>query len=159
MVEVEQVAPLAALYKPGWEPYQQALILTITALSPEQLALPLGPQQRSIGELLDHMVGARFNWFHLWMGEGDPNLDWNDDEEQEANDGNNQEPTVYTAASLVTMFEKSWRVISCPGPLDVRRPGAVVRASSLPSGVATESRVRRSASTHSTVDCLARHGA
>jgi uncharacterized damage-inducible protein DinB len=112
MVEVEQVAPLAALYKPGWEPYQQALILTITALSPEQLALPLGPQQRSIGELLDHMVGARFNWFHLWMGEGDPNLDWNDDGEQEVNDGNNQEPTVYTAASLVTMFEKSWRVIS-----------------------------------------------
>jgi uncharacterized damage-inducible protein DinB len=51
------------------------------------------------------MLGARFNWFHLWMGEGDPNLDWNDDED-------NDEPTVYKAASLVAMFEKSWRVIS-----------------------------------------------
>lgn len=39
------------------------------------------------------------------MGEGDPNLDWNDDED-------NDEPTVYKAASLVAMFEKSWRVIS-----------------------------------------------
>ena len=77
----EQVSPLAMFYKPGWEHYQHALVQTIAPLSSEQLALSVGPHQRSIGELLDHMIGARFNWFHLWMGEGDPTLDWNDDED------------------------------------------------------------------------------
>lgn len=101
----EQGAPLSTFYKPGWEHYQQALIHTIASLSSEQLALSLGPQQRSIGELLEHMLGARYNWFHLWMGEGDPNLDWNDDEDSD-------EPIVYKPASLVAMFEKSWHVIS-----------------------------------------------
>ena len=76
----EQVAPLATLYKPGWENYQHALVQTIARLSSEQLVLSVGPQQRSIGELLEHMIGARFNWFHLWMGEGDPTRDWNEDE-------------------------------------------------------------------------------
>jgi uncharacterized damage-inducible protein DinB len=96
-------------YKPGWENYQRAITQTIASLSSEQLALSLGPDQRSIGELLDHMIGARFNWFHLWMGEGDPHRDWNDDEE---NGEGNTAPTVYKPTSLVAMFEKSWRVIS-----------------------------------------------
>jgi uncharacterized damage-inducible protein DinB len=101
----EQVSPLATFYKPGWENYHHALVQTIVPLSSELLALSLGPHQRSIGALLEHMCGARFNWFHLWMGEGDPNRDWNDDED-------NDEPTVYKAAELSAMFEKSWRVIS-----------------------------------------------
>ena len=70
----EQASPLATFYKPGWEHYQQALVQTIAPLSSEQLSLSVGPHQRSIGELLVHMLGARFNWFYLWMGEGDPNL-------------------------------------------------------------------------------------
>jgi uncharacterized damage-inducible protein DinB len=101
----EQVSPLATFYKPGWENYQHALVQTIAPLSSEQLALSLGSDQRSIGELLDHLIGARFNWFHLWLGEGDPDLDWNDDEDHD-------ETGVYKAASLVAMFEKSWHVIS-----------------------------------------------
>lgn len=101
----EQASPLATFYQPGWEHYQRALVQRITPLSSAQLALPIAPDQRSIGELLDHMIGARFNWFHLWMGEGDPDRDWNDDQDQD-------EPAVYEAARLVTMFEKSWHVIS-----------------------------------------------
>jgi uncharacterized damage-inducible protein DinB len=101
----EQASPLATFYKPGWENYQQAIIKTIAPLSAEQLALLAGPQQRSIGELLEHLLGARFNWFHLWMGEGEPSRDWNEDEDTD-------EPPVYQAASLVAMFEKSWHVIS-----------------------------------------------
>jgi hypothetical protein len=120
----EQVAPLSTFYKPGWENYQHALIHTIAPLSSEQLALSLGPQQRSIGELLEHMLGARFNWFHLWMGEGDPNLDWSDDEDSD-------ESTVNTAASLVALFEKSWHVISsCIGylghPFEKETPWAYI---------------------------------
>ena len=71
----EQVTPLGTLYKPGWERYQHALTHTIAPLSSAQLALSMGLEQRSIGELLDHLIGARYNWFHLWMGEGDPNRD------------------------------------------------------------------------------------
>ena len=101
----EQVSPLATFYKPGWETYQKGIVKTIAALSSEQLALPIGPHQRSIGELLEHMIGARFNWFYLWMDEGDANRDWNDDEDTD-------EPTAYKATSLVALFEKSWHVIS-----------------------------------------------
>ncbi|HLZ58136.1 MAG TPA: DinB family protein, partial [Ktedonosporobacter sp.] len=101
----EPVSPIITFYQHGWENHHQALVKTIAPLSSEQLALPLGPHQRSIGDLLDHMIGARFNWFHLWMGEGDPDLDWNDDQD-------NDEPAVDKAASLVAMFEKSWHVIS-----------------------------------------------
>ncbi len=101
----EQASPLITFYKHGWENYQQALVKTIASLSSEQLAFPIVAQYRSMGELLEHMIGARFNWFHLWMGEGDLDLDWNDGED-------NDEPAVYKAASLVAMFEKSWRVIS-----------------------------------------------
>lgn len=102
----EQTSLLITFYKHGWENHHHALVKTIASLSSEQLALPVAPHQRAIGELLDHMIGARFNWFHLWMGEGDPNLDWNEEEDTD-------EPAVYKAASLIAMFEKSWRVISC----------------------------------------------
>lgn len=101
----QQVSPLITFYKQGWDNHQQAVVRTVASLSPEQLALPVAPHQRSIGDLLDHMIGARCNWFYFWMGEGDPDLDWDD-----GRDGDG--PIVYTATSLVTMFEKSWRVIS-----------------------------------------------
>lgn len=58
MTVIEQTAPLATLYKPGWEMYQHALIQTIAPHSSEQLAVSLGSQQRPIGALLDHMIGA-----------------------------------------------------------------------------------------------------
>src|SRR5579863_2712153 len=54
----EQVSPLATFYKPGWENYQHALAQTIAPLSSEQLTLPIAPHQRSIGELLEHLIGA-----------------------------------------------------------------------------------------------------
>ena len=101
----EQASPLVIFYKQGWENYQQAIVKTIASLSSEQLALPVAAQYRSIGELLEHMLGARYAWFYGWMGEGNPNLDWNEDED-------NEEPPVYKAASLVAMFEKSWHVIA-----------------------------------------------
>jgi uncharacterized damage-inducible protein DinB len=97
----EQASPLVTFYTHGWEHYQQALVKTIASLSSEQLALPIAAHYRSIGELLDHLIGARFNWFHLGMGEGDRDLDWNEDES-----------AVQEAASLVALFEKSWHVIS-----------------------------------------------
>jgi uncharacterized damage-inducible protein DinB len=104
----EQASPLATFYKQGWENHHQALVKTVASLSPEQLALPIAPEQRSLGDLLDHMLGARFNWFYMWMGEGDIDRDWNDENGEESNEGQ----SVYKAAALVSMFEKGWNVIA-----------------------------------------------
>jgi uncharacterized damage-inducible protein DinB len=84
-----------------WEDYQQRLLATITPLSSEQLALPVA-SHATIGDLLGHMIGARFNWFHLWMGEEEPAalVEWGTDED------------MRKAASLVSAFEITWGVIS-----------------------------------------------
>jgi uncharacterized damage-inducible protein DinB len=103
----EQLSPLITFYKQGWKHHHQALVKTIASLSCEQLALPIAPQQRSLGDLLDHLLGARFNWFYLWMGEGDIDCDWNDE-----NNENNEGPTIYEATAMTSMFEKSWNVIA-----------------------------------------------
>ena len=100
----DQAFSLVTLHK-YWENYQQRLIATITPLTPEQLALPVISHQ-TIGELVAHMIGARFWWFHQWMGEGSPDLvqwadHWGDDEQD-----------TRESASLVAAFEKTWHMIS-----------------------------------------------
>mgnify|MGYP001476268875 CR=1 FL=1 len=100
----EQAFSLITLHN-YWENYQQRLMATITPLSSEQFALPVASHQ-TIGELLAHMVGARFWWFHQWMGEGGSDLvqwaeHWGDDEQD-----------IRAAASLVSAFEKTWHMIS-----------------------------------------------
>jgi uncharacterized damage-inducible protein DinB len=84
-----------------WENYQQRLIATITPLSSEQLALPVASHQ-TIGELLAHLIGARYWWFHRWMGEAEPPelVDWGTDE------------GMRNAGSLVSAFAVTWRMIS-----------------------------------------------
>jgi hypothetical protein len=106
------------------------------------------------GKLLDHMSGACFHWFHLWMGEGGPTLDGYEDEDNDAR-------TVYKAASRVDMFEKRWHVIS--SALDrwtvADLEQLLVPPTSHLAWVRTDSRVRRRAPTYSPVDWLACHGA
>ncbi len=98
----QQVSSLITFYKKGWENYQQALVKTAASLTPEQLALPIAPHHWPIGQLLAHMIDARVFWFYGWMGEGTANLvDWNDGGQ-----------AMYEAASLVAIFEKTWRVIA-----------------------------------------------
>ena len=84
-----------------WENYQQRLIATITPLSSEQLALPVASHQ-TIGGLLGHLIGARYWWFHRWMGEEEPPelVEWGTEQD------------MREAASLVSAFEITWRVIS-----------------------------------------------
>lgn len=97
----EHILPLITFYK-GWENYQQSLVETTAPLSSEQLALPLGPHQRSIGIVLEHMIGARIFWFQGWMGEGNPDLDhWDDD---------GQAPGE--TAQLVAGLEATWQMIA-----------------------------------------------
>ena len=84
-----------------WEHYQQRLIATITPLSSEQLALPVASHE-AIGDLLAHMIGARFWWFHGWMGEAEPPdlVNWGADED------------MRNAASLVSAFGMTWQMIA-----------------------------------------------
>ena len=87
-----------------WETYQQRLIATITPLSSDQLASPVAPHHWTISELLEHMLGARFWWFHQWMGEGTSDLvHWLDDELD-----------AREAASLVSAFEQTWQHMISP---------------------------------------------
>ncbi|HEX6798697.1 MAG TPA: DinB family protein [Ktedonobacterales bacterium] len=98
--ETDQAFSLVAL-RNYWENYQQRLIATITPLTSAQLALPVASHQ-TIGELLGHLIGARFWWFHRWIGEAEPPalVDWGT--EQDMRD----------AASLVSAFEMTWQMIS-----------------------------------------------
>jgi hypothetical protein len=105
---IEQAFSLITLHK-YWANYQQRLTATITPLSSEQLALPAASHHWMISELLEHMIGARFWWFHMWMGEGASDLvDWLDDQLD-----------ICVAASLVIAFEKTWQMIS---PAQIRPP-------------------------------------
>ena len=96
----EQAFSLTTL-RTYWEDYQQRLISTIKPLSSEQLALPVASHQ-TIGELLGHLIGARFWWFHRWMGEVEPPelIKWGSDED------------MRNASSLVNAFAVTWRMIS-----------------------------------------------
>lgn len=97
----EQTALLATFYKPGWETYQHALVQSIAHLSSEHLALSwiTSALDQRTSRLSDR--GA-LQLFHLWMGEGDPTLDWNDDQDHD-------EPPVYQAVELFALFEKAGR--------------------------------------------------
>src|SRR6185312_288060 len=96
----EQAFSLITLHN-YWENYQQRLIATITPLSSEQLALPVASHQ-TIGELLGHLIGARFWWFHRWMGEEEPAglVEWGTEQD------------LREAASLVSAFEMTWQMIA-----------------------------------------------
>jgi uncharacterized damage-inducible protein DinB len=89
----EQAFSLITLHD-YWQDYQQRLIATITPLSSEQLALPVASHQ-TIGELFGHLIGARFWWFHRWMGEAEPPdlVDWGTEQD------------LREALSLVSAFE------------------------------------------------------
>jgi uncharacterized damage-inducible protein DinB len=99
----EQPSPLMTYYYPGWENHQRALVQSIAGLTPAHLALPIAPQQRSIGEQLGHMAGGRVAWFCGWMGESTAALD-----RMLARD----DAPESSAADLVAVFEQTWQVIA-----------------------------------------------
>ncbi|MDQ2906112.1 MAG: DinB family protein [Ktedonobacteraceae bacterium] len=100
----EQALPLTTFYA-GWDGFRQELVKIITPLSPAQLALPTAPHHWSIGRLLTHMVADRAWWFHLWMGEGKPDLasiaHWDDDGQP-----------MRTSAELVAGLETTGQMIA-----------------------------------------------
>lgn len=94
---------LAALFK-GWHDYQNALLKALVPLSDEQLTLRAAPNERTIGEMTAHIIGARAGWFYELMGEGGELFaDMRTWDEAGA-------PTR-NAAELVEGVETSWRVM------------------------------------------------
>lgn len=99
----EDTSTLSIFYQ-GWHNYQHLLTEAITPLSAEQLTLSSAPQQRSVGEIVRHMIGARARWFHDLMEVGD---------EEFANLGrwDRQGAPARDAAELVHGLQATWRVM------------------------------------------------
>ena len=101
----ETMLPLAVVYE-GWDSFQRDLRKAISPLSTEQLALPVAPTHWPIGMVAQHIISNRIWWFHLWMGEGSPEvasyMHW--EEEQEGK-------SMHSAAELDAGLEASWGMI------------------------------------------------
>jgi uncharacterized damage-inducible protein DinB len=101
----EHALPLAIVYQ-GWDRYQRDLLQAVAPLSPEQLALPVGPAHWPIGMVVQHILNDRIWWFHVWMGAGSPEIAsfmrW-----EEENEGR----SLHTAAELVAGLEATWEMI------------------------------------------------
>src|ERR1700730_16959280 len=54
----------------GWRDYQQQLIVVLRPLSPEQLAMRVAPNLRSVGEIAAHISAGRASWFSWILNEG-----------------------------------------------------------------------------------------
>jgi uncharacterized damage-inducible protein DinB len=59
-----------ATFFAGWQTYQNSLIMALSPLSAEQLALRAGPGLRSIEQITAHIVAALANWFFHLLQEG-----------------------------------------------------------------------------------------
>lgn len=95
---------LAPFYE-GWESYNRLLIAVVAPLTPDHLALRVAPGQRTVAEIVGHIVSSRAWWFHQRMGEGEPHLAayyaWDDDN-----------PPTLNAAQLEQGLETTWRLIA-----------------------------------------------
>lgn len=54
----------------GWDDYQISLARTVAGLTQEQLAWRPTPEQRSVGELVQHLIEGRIGWIGHFLGEG-----------------------------------------------------------------------------------------
>jgi uncharacterized damage-inducible protein DinB len=102
----DSTTSLMPFYK-GWARYQKSLVEMIAPLTAEQLALPAGSHEWTIGEVLQHMAGDRIWWYQTWMGEGSPELayiaHWDPADPIE-------QPAL-SAAELVAGFNATWEMI------------------------------------------------
>src|SRR5687767_3347406 len=51
------------LFYDGWKEYMDTVKTAIVPLTDEQLALRAAPHERSVGEIVQHIVEARVDWF------------------------------------------------------------------------------------------------
>ena len=99
----EDISTLAVFYQ-GWHDYQNLLIKALAPLSPEQLALRAASQQRTIGDIVLHIIGARARWFHDLMEVGDKEF-------AALGEWDSRGAPTRDAAELVYGLETTWRVM------------------------------------------------
>jgi uncharacterized damage-inducible protein DinB len=99
----EDASTLSIFYQ-GWHDYQQLLTEVIAPLSSEQLTLCVAPQQRSIGEIVRHMIGAWARWFHELMEVGDKGF-------ADFGKWDREGAPTRDATALVQGLETTWRVM------------------------------------------------
>ncbi|HLZ69938.1 MAG TPA: DinB family protein [Dehalococcoidia bacterium] len=107
MTTTAAALPLSTFYG-GWEMYQRNLAEIIAPLSPEQLVLPASSRHYSIGMVTQHVIANRVWWFHVWMGEGSPDLapiaHWDPADPVEV--------PPRSSAELVTGFKATWQLVA-----------------------------------------------
>lgn len=94
---------LATFYK-GWNEYQQHLVRVVAPLTPDQLALGIGPGLMPIGMLATHIIGVRAGWMYYVLLERDERL-------QELAEWSAGEFPLRPAAELVRGLETTWQII------------------------------------------------
>jgi uncharacterized damage-inducible protein DinB len=95
---------LAPFYE-GWEAFNRQLVTAVAPLRPDQLALRLAPGQRTIAELVGHIVSARATWFHSMLGEGESSI-------EQFYPWDAENPPTLNAAHLEIGLETTWRLIA-----------------------------------------------
>jgi uncharacterized damage-inducible protein DinB len=98
----EPLTPLQTIFA-GWDVYQARLGPVIAPLSAEQLALRAAPNLRSIGDIVNHIIGARARWMHNVLALGG--------DEIAAYARWDREPARRTGAELAGALEATWRVL------------------------------------------------
>lgn len=99
----EDTSTLAAFYQ-GWHDYQKLLTEALAPLSSESLTLRAAPHQRSLGEIVLHMVATRAGWFYEGMGEGGKEF-------AELSTWDLEGAPQRTSAELVQGLETTWRIM------------------------------------------------
>jgi len=88
----------------GWGAYQQLLVDAVRPLTAEQLALGVGRDLRSAGEIAAHIVRTRAGWLLEALGDGVGELErWTS--------FGREGSTVPSAEELVAALEASWQPI------------------------------------------------
>lgn len=89
----------------GWDGYQISLVRAIAPLSREQLAYRPAPHVRSVGEIANHLILGRIDWFNRMGAPGSADL-----ARQVAALGS-WDAIAENPAELVRWLEATWRMI------------------------------------------------
>jgi uncharacterized damage-inducible protein DinB len=99
MTETEALT--SAIYT-GWHTFQAVLIEALQPLDLDQLALSAAPGLRTVGEIAQHIKGARARWFYLLMDEGG-------EEFARLGKWDRRAARQRSAAEIVRGLESTWR--------------------------------------------------
>ncbi len=98
-------SPGMIVFVNSWQTYQHQLVEAVGRLTEDQLRLRVADNQRSVGELVTHIISTRSNWFYAALGQGG---------EKMAAFGGWQAPSAPTRspAELVDGLNATWEVVS-----------------------------------------------